>query len=70
MGVDDDVGVVAHGVWDDREDGEQDCKLTFVTRQSPTFNVSPVIPATVDACKWGIEVTLYLDLGKWLFFIA
>jgi len=31
--------------------------------QSPTFNASPVIPATVEACKRGVEVTLYLDLG-------
>ncbi|KAI5115003.1 hypothetical protein M0805_001512, partial [Coniferiporia weirii] len=31
--------------------------------QTPTFNASPVIAATLDACRRGIEVTLYLDLG-------
>ncbi|KZO89916.1 hypothetical protein CALVIDRAFT_543148, partial [Calocera viscosa TUFC12733] len=31
--------------------------------QTPTFNASPVIPATLDACRRGVTVTLYLDLG-------
>ncbi|EJD06160.1 uncharacterized protein FOMMEDRAFT_104658 [Fomitiporia mediterranea MF3/22] len=31
--------------------------------QSPTFNAAPVIPATLDACRRGVQVTLYLDLG-------
>ncbi|KAH8114265.1 hypothetical protein DFH11DRAFT_1596856 [Phellopilus nigrolimitatus] len=31
--------------------------------QTPTFNASPVIPATIDACRRGVQVTLYLDLG-------
>ncbi|THG96576.1 hypothetical protein EW145_g7754 [Phellinidium pouzarii] len=31
--------------------------------QTPTFNASPVIPATLDACRRGVDVTLYLDLG-------
>ncbi|KAI0317533.1 hypothetical protein OF83DRAFT_1171920 [Amylostereum chailletii] len=31
--------------------------------QTPTFNASPMIPATLAACRRGIEVTLYLDLG-------
>ncbi|KAI0050745.1 hypothetical protein FA95DRAFT_1535710 [Auriscalpium vulgare] len=36
-------------------------KSVFV--QTPTFNASPVVPATLDACRRGVEVTLYLDLG-------
>ncbi|KZT34488.1 hypothetical protein SISSUDRAFT_1009878, partial [Sistotremastrum suecicum HHB10207 ss-3] len=36
-------------------------KSVFI--QTPTFNASPVVPATLDACRRGIEVTLYLDLG-------
>ncbi|KAI0270588.1 hypothetical protein BC834DRAFT_1011250 [Gloeopeniophorella convolvens] len=31
--------------------------------QTPTFNASPVVPATLDACRRGVQVTLYLDLG-------
>ncbi|KAI0035523.1 hypothetical protein K488DRAFT_43117 [Vararia minispora EC-137] len=31
--------------------------------QTPTFNAAPLIPATLDACRRGIEVTLFLDLG-------
>ena len=39
--------------------------LTYLfLSQSPTFNASLVIPAVLDACKRGIECTLYLDLGK------
>ena len=34
------------------------------TSQTPTFNASPVIPAIIDACRRGVECTLYLDLGK------
>lgn len=37
--------------------------IHFLFRQSPTLNASPVIPAVLDACRRGIEVTLYLDLG-------
>ncbi|KAL5511953.1 hypothetical protein ACEPAH_5172 [Sanghuangporus vaninii] len=36
-------------------------KSVFI--QTPTFNASPIIPATVDTCRRGVEVTLYLDLG-------
>ncbi|KAL5533428.1 hypothetical protein ACEPAF_5204 [Sanghuangporus sanghuang] len=36
-------------------------KSVFI--QTPTFNASLIIPATVDACRRGVEVTLYLDLG-------
>ena len=35
----------------------------MVHSQTPTFNASPVIPATLDACRRDVEVTLYLDLG-------
>ncbi|KZT57351.1 hypothetical protein CALCODRAFT_483286 [Calocera cornea HHB12733] len=31
--------------------------------QTPTFNATPVIPATLDACRRGVVVTLYVDLG-------
>jgi len=31
--------------------------------QSPTLNASPVIPAIVEACRRGVEVTIYLSLG-------
>lgn len=31
--------------------------------QTPTFNASPIIAATLNACRRGIQVTLYLDLG-------
>ncbi|KAI0061253.1 hypothetical protein BV25DRAFT_770703 [Artomyces pyxidatus] len=36
-------------------------KSVFI--QTPTFNASPVVPATLDTCRRGVEVTLYLDLG-------
>ncbi|VDC06870.1 unnamed protein product [Peniophora sp. CBMAI 1063] len=36
-------------------------KSIFV--QTPTFNAAPLIPATLDACRRGVEVTLFLDLG-------
>ncbi|KAF8312473.1 hypothetical protein DL93DRAFT_2059854 [Clavulina sp. PMI_390] len=36
-------------------------KSVFI--QSPTLNAAPVIPAILAACKRGIEVTLYLDIG-------
>ena len=42
------------------------CILSFHdlhNSQTPTFNASPVVPATIDACRRGVEVTLYLDLG-------
>jgi hypothetical protein len=35
----------------------------LVHSQTPTFNAAPLIPATLEACRRGIEVTLYLDLG-------
>ncbi|KZT52557.1 hypothetical protein CALCODRAFT_520622 [Calocera cornea HHB12733] len=31
--------------------------------QTPTFNASPVVAAALAACRRGIEVVLYLDLG-------
>ncbi|KAH9988591.1 hypothetical protein BJV77DRAFT_1020825 [Russula vinacea] len=31
--------------------------------QTPTFNASPIVSSTLDACKRGVQVTLYLDLG-------
>ncbi|KZO91603.1 hypothetical protein CALVIDRAFT_541638 [Calocera viscosa TUFC12733] len=31
--------------------------------QTPTFNASPVVSAALAACRRGIEVVLYLDLG-------
>jgi len=31
--------------------------------QTPTFNASPIIAATLNACRRGVQVTLYLDLG-------
>jgi hypothetical protein len=34
-----------------------------VCRQTPTFNASPIIAATLNACRRGVQVTLYLDLG-------
>jgi len=31
--------------------------------QTPTFNATPVVAATIEACRRGIECILYLDLG-------
>ncbi|KIJ47284.1 hypothetical protein M422DRAFT_118388, partial [Sphaerobolus stellatus SS14] len=31
--------------------------------QTPTFNASPVVPAIIDACRRGVDCTLYIDLG-------
>ncbi|KAH9968566.1 hypothetical protein BJV74DRAFT_784951 [Russula compacta] len=31
--------------------------------QTPTFNASPIVSYTLDACRRGVRVTLYLDLG-------
>jgi len=31
--------------------------------QTPTFNASPIVPAALAACRRGVEVVLYLDLG-------
>jgi len=31
--------------------------------QTPTFNASPVIPAVLETCRRGVQVTMYLDLG-------
>lgn len=31
--------------------------------QTPTFNAKPVVAAAIDACKRGIQVTIYVDLG-------
>ncbi|KAI9461909.1 hypothetical protein BJY52DRAFT_1257542 [Lactarius psammicola] len=31
--------------------------------QTPTFNASPIVSSTLDACRRGVQVTLYLDLG-------
>lgn len=33
------------------------------SRQAPTFNAPPVVEATLDAVRRGVEVVLYLDLG-------
>jgi hypothetical protein len=34
-----------------------------VDSQSPTFNASPIVSGVLDACRRGVRVTLYLDLG-------
>jgi hypothetical protein len=31
--------------------------------QTPTFNASPIVSAVLNACRRGVQVTLYLDLG-------
>ena len=31
--------------------------------QTPTFNAKPIIAAALDACRRGIQVTIYVDLG-------
>ncbi|KAH9967378.1 hypothetical protein BC827DRAFT_587889 [Russula dissimulans] len=31
--------------------------------QTPTFNASPIVASALDACRRGVRVTLYLDLG-------
>lgn len=31
--------------------------------QTPTFNASPIVSSALDACRRGVQVTLYLDLG-------
>ncbi|KAI9430801.1 hypothetical protein H4582DRAFT_2013996 [Lactarius indigo] len=36
-------------------------KSVFI--QTPTFNASPIVSSTLDACRRGVQVTLYLDLG-------
>ncbi|KAI0295123.1 hypothetical protein B0F90DRAFT_1638400 [Multifurca ochricompacta] len=36
-------------------------KSVFI--QTPTFNASPIVSGTLDACRRGVQVTLYLDLG-------
>ncbi|KAH9003737.1 hypothetical protein EDB86DRAFT_2889505 [Lactarius hatsudake] len=36
-------------------------KSVFI--QTPTFNASPIVSSTLDACRRGVRVTLYLDLG-------
>jgi len=35
----------------------------YAYSQSPTFNASPIVVATLNACRRGVQVTLYLDLG-------
>ncbi|KAI9507309.1 hypothetical protein F5148DRAFT_1299783, partial [Russula earlei] len=36
-------------------------KSVFI--QTPTFNASPIVSSALDACRRGVRVTLYLDLG-------
>jgi phosphatidylserine/phosphatidylglycerophosphate/cardiolipin synthase-like enzyme len=36
-------------------------KSVFI--QTPTFNASPIVSSALDACRRGVQVTLYLDLG-------
>lgn len=31
--------------------------------QSPVFNAKPIVQAVVDACKRGVDVTLFVDIG-------
>jgi UDP:flavonoid glycosyltransferase YjiC (YdhE family) len=31
--------------------------------QTPTFNAKPIIRAALEACRRGIQVTIYVDLG-------
>jgi hypothetical protein len=42
----------------------RECVLSlFIHRQTPTFNALPIVSSVLDACRRGIQVTLYLDLG-------
>lgn len=36
--------------------------------QTPDFNAEPVVPAILDACRRGVECTLYVCLGECLTF--
>jgi phosphatidylserine/phosphatidylglycerophosphate/cardiolipin synthase-like enzyme len=38
-------------------------KSAYAHSQTPTFNASPIVSGTLDACRRGVRVTLYLDLG-------
>ena len=38
-------------------------KSMYTHRQTPTFNASPIVSSVLDACRRGVQVTLYLDLG-------
>ena len=31
--------------------------------QTPTFNAAPIVSSALAACRRGVQVTLYLDLG-------
>lgn len=31
--------------------------------QTPTFNAKPIVAACIDACRRGIQVTIWVDLG-------
>lgn len=35
----------------------------FMIRQTPTFNAKPIVAACVEACRRGIQVTIWVDLG-------
>lgn len=37
--------------------------VDYLVRQTPTFNAKPIVAACVDACRRGIQVTIYVDLG-------
>ena len=38
-------------------------KCGYAHSQTPTFNASPIVSSALDACRRGVQVTLYLDLG-------
>lgn len=41
-----------------------ECILSLgIHSQTPTFNASPIVSSVLDACRRGVQVTLYLDLG-------
>lgn len=35
----------------------------YIHSQTPTFNASPIVSGVLNACRRGVQVTLYLDLG-------
>lgn len=37
--------------------------MLLLARQTPTFNAKPIVAACIDACRRGIQVTIYVDLG-------
>jgi hypothetical protein len=37
--------------------------LTPLFRQTPTFNATPVVEAALEACRRGVLVEIYADLG-------